>query len=397
MALETGTYISDLNPSNPVSTDGLAQADDHLRLLKSTLQATLPGLTGAVTSTHTELNLLDGATVTTAEINVLDGVTATTAELNILDGVTSTAAELNLLDGATVTTAEINVLDGVTASTSEINVLDGATLTTAELNTLDGITSTTGELNKLDGYTGNVNDLNLLSGLQAGGLTNTELSYVSGVTSDIQTQLGNKQATLTGAATTISSSDLTANRALISNSSGKVAASVVTSTELGYLDGVTSDIQTQINNISSVPTGVIVMWSGANSDIPTGWVICNGANGTPDLRDRFVVGSGSTYATGATGGASTVTLTSSEMPAHNHGATSVSTVTDPGHTHTYKGQTGSSGSGVSSRDSENTTLTTDSATTGITVATITNVGLTGGGQAHENKPPYYALAYIMKT
>jgi len=139
------------------------------------------------------------------------------------------------------------------------------------------------------------------------------------------------------------------------------------------------------------------MWSGANNAIPSGWAICNGANGTPDLRDRFVVGSGSTYATGATGGASTVTLTSSQMPAHNHSATSVSTVTDPGHTHDYKGQTGSSGSGVSSRDSVNTTLTTDSATTGITVSTSTSIGNTGGGQAHENKPPYYALAYIMKT
>jgi len=423
MALESGTYISDLNPSNPVSTDGLAQADDHLRLLKSTLQATLPGLTGAVTSTHTELNLLDGATVTTSELNVLDGATVTTAELNILDGVTSTAAELNLLDGATVTTAEINVLDGVTVTTAEINVLDGATVTTAELNTLDGITSTTselnlldgatvttaelnvldgitsttGELNKLDGYTGNVSDLNLLSGLQAGGLSNTELSRVNGVTSSIQTQLDNKQNTVNGAASTVTSSDLTASRALISNSSGKVAVSAVTSTELGYLDGVTSSIQTQINTISSVPAGVIVMWSGANNAIPSGWAICNGANGTPDLRDRFVVGSGSTYATGATGGASTVTLTSSQMPAHNHSATSVSTVTDPGHTHDYKGQTGSSGSGVSSRDSVNTTLTTDSATTGITVSTSTSIGNTGGGQAHENKPPYYALAYIMKT
>ena len=202
---------------------------------------------------------------------------------------------------------------------------------------------------------------------------------------------------MNGAASTVTSSNLTASRALISNSSGKVAVSAVTSTELGYLDGVTSSIQTQINNISSVPTGVIVMWSGANNAIPSGWAICNGANGTPDLRDRFVVGSGSTYATGATGGESTVTLTSSQMPAHNHSATSVSTVTDPGHSHTYKGQTGSSGSGVSSRDSENTTLITDSATTGITVSTSTSIGNTGGGQAHENKPPYYALAYIMKT
>jgi len=69
----------------------------------------------AVTSTATELNILDGVTSTTAELNILDGVTSTAAELNILDGVTSTAAELNILDGVTSTTAEINLIDGGTA------------------------------------------------------------------------------------------------------------------------------------------------------------------------------------------------------------------------------------------------------------------------------------------
>lgn len=77
--------------------------------------------------------------------------------------------------------------------------------------------------------------------------TAAELNYVDGVTSNIQTQLNGKQATITGGATTIASSNLTASRALISNSSGKVAVSAVTSTELGYLDGVTSAIQTQLN------------------------------------------------------------------------------------------------------------------------------------------------------
>ena len=81
-------------------------------------------------------------------------------------------------------------------------------------------------------------------------VTSTELGYLSGVTSAIQTQINGKQATVTGAATTITGSNLTANRALVSNSSGKVAVSEVTSTELGYLDGVTSSIQTQLNNKS---------------------------------------------------------------------------------------------------------------------------------------------------
>ena len=141
MALETGTHISDLNAANPVSTDGLAQADDHLRLIKSTIKASFPNISGAMNATQAELNVLDGITATTAELNILDGVTSTAAEINILDGVTSTTAELNILDGVTATAAEINILDGVTATATEINVLDGITATTAELNHMDGVTS----------------------------------------------------------------------------------------------------------------------------------------------------------------------------------------------------------------------------------------------------------------
>lgn len=62
MALETGTYISDLVSTNPVGTDTLDKADDHLRLIKSTVKATFPNITGAVTATHTELNYVDGVT-----------------------------------------------------------------------------------------------------------------------------------------------------------------------------------------------------------------------------------------------------------------------------------------------------------------------------------------------
>jgi len=89
MGLETGTYIDSLVTTNPVATDGLAQADDHLRLIKSTLKSTFPSITGAVSTTQAELNVLDGITSSTSELNVLDGITATTAELNFTDGVTS--------------------------------------------------------------------------------------------------------------------------------------------------------------------------------------------------------------------------------------------------------------------------------------------------------------------
>ena len=99
--------------------------------------------------------------------------------------------------------------------------------------------------------------------------TSTELGYVSGVTSAIQTQLGSKQATVTGAATTITSSDLTADRVVISNGSGKIASSSVTAPELGFVSGVTSSIQTQLdskaNNVDTELVGTI-NWAKNNTD-----------------------------------------------------------------------------------------------------------------------------------
>ena len=66
------------------------------------------------------------------------------------------------------------------------------------------------------------------------------------------------------------------------------------------------------------PAGGIIMWSGAQANIPSGWVLCDGNNSTPDLRNRFIVGAGSTYSVGDTGGATTVTLTEAQMPSHSH-------------------------------------------------------------------------------
>lgn len=94
---------------------------------------------------------------------------------------------------------------------------------------------------------------------------------------NIQTTLGSKQDVIAGAASTITDSNLTANRALISNGSGKVDVSAVTSTELGYLDGVTSNIQTQLNSkLSTAPvtsvnskTGAVTLTAADVSAVPT--------------------------------------------------------------------------------------------------------------------------------
>lgn len=198
------------------------------------------------------------------------------------------------------------------------------------------------------------------------------------------------------------------------------------------------------SDISFFPVGGIVMWSGSEASIPTGWALCNGQNNTPDLRGRFIVaaGSGSGYNVGDSGGANTVTLTTNQIPAHNH-----TTGSAGGHGHTASGSSGSGGghghtaqasSGGNHRHNTGTnyagnggdniafgqgydadqnpqTSTNGNHSHTITIGnaaahshplsvTIGNVGdhthtvnNTGGGNAHENRPAYYALCFIMKT
>lgn len=143
-----------------------------------------------------------------------------------------------------------------------------------------------------------------------------------------------------------------------------------------------------------IPSGVILLWSGATSAIPSGWVLCNGSNSTPDLRNRFVVGAGSTYAVGATGGSADATLV-----AHSHG------VTDNGHNHSYRtdatggnagfatNQGNVGGTTIQGPDGPQTSISTATqySTTGISIQS------SGSSATNANLPPYYALAYIMKS
>ena len=173
---------------------------------------------------------------------------------------------------------------------------------------------------------------------------------------------------------------------------------------------------------AGIPSGIIAMWSGASNAIPTGWVLCDGQNGTPNLVDRFIVGAGSKYNPGDTGGSDTVILTVENMPPHNHGH-NLSVASNGSHAHNFSGTTSvsysitSTGSGLAVYSSNpgtkydivsvlnssggvNHSHTYSGATTAAGDHThtisgaITNSGL---GQAHENRPPYYALCFIMKS
>ena len=130
-----------------------------------------------------------------------------------------------------------------------------------------------------------------------------------------------------------------------------------------------------------IPRGTIVMWNGAAA--PAGWAICDGGNSTPDLRDKFIVGAGNSYGLAQTGGASEVTLTVDQMPAHNHikqGRETLKLV--PAGSHQRNLDDGN----YSGIDSVNGALHT----------LQNSFENTGGNQPHENRPPFYALCYIMK-
>ena len=95
---------------------------------------------------------------------------------------------------------------------------------------------------------------------------------------------------------------------------------------------------------ANVPQGLISMWSGSIVSIPSTWALCNGSNGTPDLRDRFVVGAGSSYSVGDTGGVNSVTLTEAQLPSHSHGDGSLATNTTGSHYHSFSDTSSSAGS-----------------------------------------------------
>ena len=161
-----------------------------------------------------------------------------------------------------------------------------------------------------------------------------------------------------------------------------------------------------LTSVPGVPVGGIIMWSGATNNIPSGWALCDGNNGTPNLQDKFIVGAGSSYAVAATGGSADATLVS-----HSH--TTNSTIEE--NSSNTKDLTGDvrrisegyrsqgTASGIHTKVNDGNNNITGSSSTSPVAGFTTDVthrhgtDTQGSSATNANLPPYYALIYIIKT
>jgi len=216
-----------------------------------------------------------------------------------------------------------------------------------------------------------IGNINIAEGCAPSGINNA--------IRELMAQLKDMQSGTDGDGFTVGGAFTCSGAAVFSSTVALGASATATTQSAG--DNSTKVATTAYVATAGIPSGCIVIWSGSSASIPSGWYLCNGSNGTPDLRNRFVVGATSTYAVGATGGSADAIVVS-----HTH------SVSDPGHNHTVGIQTKTldQNAGSASLAGAGTTATS-TASTGISISS------TGSSGTNANLPPYYALCYIQKA
>jgi microcystin-dependent protein len=289
------------------------------------------------------------------------------------------------LEDTAVTTAKL-----ANGAVTEVKILDGSVTT----NKINNLAVTTGKLADTSVTEAKISDNAVTTGkINALAVTEAKISDNAVTTGKInalavtEAKIASGSVTFTKVASTSYRTSTQGVRIPANATDSEFATEKAISS---YVDLVKGDLQGEIGTVSNgiVPIGGIIMWSG--SVVPTRWALCDGTNSTPDLRDRFIVGSGTTYATGDTGGSASVTLTTNQIPSHNHKL--------------FHNSEGPAAGDINGNYSAAYTKDTGGPGSYLIYSTTANQepntyrsGNTGGGEAHENRPPYYALAFIMRT
>ena len=322
---------------------------------------------------HTKLNGIETAATadqTAAEIRTLVG--------NATDSNVFTDADHAKLDA--LTTSNGVILNGVTATTQSAGDNSTKVATTAYTDT--AIT------NLVDSSPGALNTLNELA-----AAINDDASFSTTITNSIATKMPLAGGEFTG---NVTCENITPD----GDSSRNLGTNSVRFANV-YADNFVGS-GSNLTGIEAFVSGMILLWSGSTGSIPSGFVLCNGSNSTPDLRDRFVVGAGNSYSVGNTGGATTRTDT-----VNISGSDSVNiSVSGSGNVGNEFGQFGSTnlygynGTGIQYRNMQNFYwgTTTHNHAYNFSGSGSDTVNISGSDTVSiDTRSPYYALCYIMKT
>ena len=313
---------------------------------------------------------LSGIITASSFIGSGSGLTGVASTDNIKTSTTANFSDGIQVGGATTLTGALTGTTGTFSSNVSItgNLGIGGVLTYEDVTNIDSVGIVTAR-----------------SGMKIGptaGVAGTFFADGSYVTAGVitATTFHGSGANLTGIdATAIQTGNtvVQTNASRIDSKVSNVGILTVTSAGINVTGVVTATSfvgsGANLTGIQGIPSGVIMMWSGASDAIPTGFVLCNGSNSTPDLRNRFVVGATDTYAVGATGGATSTNAVLGSVVANTGTEDNPNQIQDAS----------SSYNGIQNKSSRDRHLHgVDLNHTHSNIPTV---------------PPYYALCYIMKS
>lgn len=420
--LENGSNLT--APTAPLT--GQLWWDKTNNILKVYNGTIFKSISGATASSTTPTSPVTGDlwyNTTTAQLNVYTG----SAWLLVGPGYTSSTGVTGaIVDTVSDSVGNSHVIVKMYVSDTIVGIISKTATFTPAGSGITGFSTISPGFNlstavanaKFTGTATSANNSNYLNSLASSQFMRSDANTSTTGTLTVQNL---SIATTSGTTNLTSTGNVAINGGNISLvTSGSVTAPTPDPTSNNNTIATTSFVKSQI--ITELPYGMIVLWSGSVASIPTGWLLCNGDSGTPDLRGKFIIGAGGSYNPGAVGGNASVTLTVANLPAHDHtfsvsGPTTVTgtlsmsgttdaagshthtastSIVDSGHVHVYPGDdqlytatgyAGWSGTSVTSFPYDARSVTggggqmwqTTSATTGITATTSIN---TNGTHTH---------------